>query len=214
MNTELFLNKIKSLADSNDLIELYPLDNPKALNRFWDRLFWFPDLKQLKLSWLNDLYKHTNGMDLINYYIVPYNAYFNKKPQAFDDFCREWIVNQENPNEILADFYAFMTDRHSLVGFVDNLRDAEGNNFIAYSAVPQKLKDIQIIFSSVYKLYDYIIETITHGKMLDFSHPSEFWKERDDVLKKAYDENIILNYKLKYIFQDESDIYKDLSNRT
>lgn len=208
MTTKTFIANIKSFASENDLIKLYPLDNSKAYQRFWERLFWLPDVEQLKTGWLGDLYSQTNGIDLLNYQIVPYNNYFNKKTESFDEFCREWIVNQDNPNEILADFYSFMTDKNSLIGYLENLKNVDGDHFIAFSSTPKRLKDVNIIFSSIYKLYDYIIERINNDELLDFSHPIDFWRERDEELNTAYSDNLIESYKLKFLFQDDSDILK------
>lgn len=208
MTTETFISKIKFFQVENNLIKLYPTDNPKALQKFWERLFWIPNINQQKNGWLNDLYKQTNGIDLINYYIVPYNIYFNKKTESFDDFCREWIVNQDNPNEILADFYSFMTNDYSLIGYLDNLKNENDDNYIAYSSVNKGIKDVEIIFSSIYKLYDFIIESFINKRELDFSHPIDYWKERDEELNKAYLNNKIMIYKEKYLYQNESDLFK------
>src|SRR3712207_3326458 len=82
----------------------------KLLTRFYDRLFWLEDVAELKRGWLGQLYERTNGIDLLNYYLVPYNKHFNPKPYSFDEYYREWIVDQESGNEILADIYACMTD--------------------------------------------------------------------------------------------------------
>lgn len=73
MTTETFISRIKLFQSKSDLIKIYPIENTKVLQRFWERLFWMPDVNKLSNSWLGDLYKQTNGVDLLNYYIVPYN---------------------------------------------------------------------------------------------------------------------------------------------
>lgn len=209
MTTAEFISKIEIYESKNDSIKLYPTTNEKALHKFWQRLFWLPNVELHKSGWLDNLYKYTNGINLLNYYIVPYNTYFNKKSQSFDEFCREWIVNQDNQNEILADFYAFMTDRKSLIGYLDNLKGSKGHHFIAYSKSSKYLKDLKIIFSSIYELYEHIIECIANKKMLDFSQPLDFFISRDQELRRYYEQGIIKEYKEKFLFQDDSDILKN-----
>ena len=68
--------------------------------------------------------------------------------------------------------------------------------------------NVEIIFSSIYKLYDFIIESFINKRELDFSHPIEYWKERDEELNKAYLNNKIMIYKEKYLYQNESDLFK------
>lgn len=101
-----------------------------------------------------------------------------------------------------------MTNDYSLIGYLDNLKNENDDNYIAYSSVNKGIKDVEIIFSSIYKLYDFIIESFINKRELDFSHPIEYWKERDEELNKAYLNNKIMIYKEKYLYQNESDLFK------
>lgn len=147
MNTSNFIDKVTHFSEENELVHTYLNvdNNAKAYDRFLKRLFWVDELHIYTTGWLGELYNYTNGVDLINYYIVPYNNYYNPKKFAYDDFCRGWITNHKN--EILAGFYSFMTDDSSLIGFLGQLRDTQGNHFIAYSKTKKRLNDVDVIFS-------------------------------------------------------------------
>ncbi|KQS92066.1 hypothetical protein [Chryseobacterium sp. Leaf394] len=79
-----------------------------------------------------------------------------------------------------------MTDKNSLIGYLENLKNVDGYHLIAFSRTPKRLKDVDVIFSIIYKLYDYIIESLNNDKILDFSHPIDFWRERDEELNTAH----------------------------
>jgi len=123
-----FLTFIGTLSITDTTVKLYPYENKEKLySRFLRRVF-VPIVKEIvENGWLSNIYKETNGIDLRNFYIVPFNNYFNKKPLPFDEFYLDWIVNQNNPNEIGGDFCAFMTDGKTLIGYLENLKDSNGN---------------------------------------------------------------------------------------
>ncbi|PTQ72179.1 hypothetical protein [Pseudomonas sp. GV071] len=204
MKTEDFINNIRVLSDDNLHIKMYQIDDQvKVYGRFLERMFWMSDAP-LKHGWLEQLYRYSNGLDLSTYYIVPYNNFFNKKKFSFDDFCNEWIVNQDNSNEVLCDFYSFMTDGVSLIGYLENLKDNQGDNFIGFSSESKNIKDVDIIFSNIYSLYDYVIGSLKEDKRLNFFKPIEFWRERDIELDSAYKDKRIIDYKMRFLFQDGS----------
>ena len=208
MEMNLYLRKIEDLSKTNNGVVLYPYKNAqKLLYRFEQRLFWLGNKEVATHGWLGEMYKYSNGIDFCNFYIVPFNNYFNKKKEDFEHFCRSWIVNQNNPNEILADFYAFMTDGKLLIGYLDNLKDPEGNNFIGV-AIGSPVSDVVIISSNIYNFLDRILPQLYNKKVVDIPIDKEFWIEYDQVLKSYYTNGKIDNYKKEFLYQADSKNYK------
>jgi hypothetical protein len=112
-----FLSAIESLSNENSKIKLHPYQNGEKLyGRFVGRVIVPKVIDGVTNGWLGKIYHSTNGIDLNNFYIVPFNNYFNPKPLPFDEFYSDWIINQDNPNEIAGRFCAFMTDDKTLIG--------------------------------------------------------------------------------------------------
>ena len=211
MTTQKFLGEIESLSKTNSNTRLYPYeDRDKLYARFLKKVY-NDDIKSLlNEGWLGDLYKFTNGVDLSNYYIVPFNNYLNNKKMSFNDFYIDWIINQDNINEISGHFCAFMTNDNFIIGYMDNLFDSKGNNFIGIAqGVP--VKDILIISSSICVLYDEIIKQLKETGMINLSEDINFWKSIDPELDKFYQKKLIREYKLRYLFDNESRKYKEYS---
>lgn len=204
MEMKIYLDKIENLSKTNNGVRLYPYKDPqKLLSRFEQRMFWIEDKYVLINGWLGEIYKCTDGIDLCNFYIVPFNNYFNKKKFDFEGLCRNWIINQNNPNEILADFYTFMTDGNLLIGYLDNLKDPYGNNFIGI-AFGKPVSDVIIISSSIYVLLNEVIKQLSNNNHLTISDNIDYWKERDMILSSYYNNGNISKYKKDYLYQSDS----------
>jgi hypothetical protein len=133
MNIQDFLNEIINLSQKDETIKLYPYnDKEKLYSRFFNRVISNDThLKNiLKNGWLYEIYKETNGIDLKNYYIIPFNKYFNKKLFSFDEMIYEWILNPNEGNDYGDNFYPFLTNGKQIIGLLGNLEDKCGNNFI------------------------------------------------------------------------------------
>jgi hypothetical protein len=205
MRTLDFLSELSNLSKQEIGINLYPYkDSGKLYSRFLDRMFWLKNPDILTKGFLWEIFKETNGIDLDNFYIVPFNNYFNKKNFAFDDFCREWIINQDNSDEILADFYSFMTDGKTLIGYLDNLKDSQGNNFIGIAQGEGMITDVTIISSNIFILFDEIIKQLKSSDKLHFSEDVNYWRSIDSELNLYYENGNILKYKLEYLFDADS----------
>lgn len=208
MEMKFYLEEIQELSRHNNGVVLYPYkDSKKVFNRFEQKIFWMGDKNVVINGWLGEIYKFTDGIDFCNFYIVPFNKYFNKKDFDFDDFCRSWIINQNDPNEIMADFYAFMTDGNILVGYLENLKDPNGNNFIGITTM-NSVSDVIIISSNIYKLFDVIIHELYNNDYLKLPTDLDFWKERDQILNLSYMDGKISRYKKNFLYQIDSDNYK------
>lgn len=205
-----FLKEIEYLSTTNSDICLYPYTNREKLySRFMSRVYVPAVEKMVSNSWVADIYHATNGIDLKNFYIVPFNNYLNAKPLPFEEFYLSWIVNQNNVNEIMIDFCAFMTDGKTYIGYLENLKDSNGNNFIGM-AKNKPVDDVIIIASNVYNLLDYIVEQLKIEESLLFPIDENFWRLRDFELDKRYDDNSILKYKMEYLYQYDSDKYEHI----
>lgn len=172
-------------------------------------MFWLSNQNIIRSGFLYEIYKETNGVDLGNFYIVPFNNYFNKKPFSFDDFCREWIINQENPEEILPDFCSFMTDGNILIGYLDNLSDSNGNHFIGIAQGDLVVKDVLVISSSIFVLFDEIVRQLISTQRLHFPLDVDYWMGIDPQLRAFYNNGSIMKYKSKYLFDYDSVNYKN-----
>ena len=205
-----FLKEVESHSTIKSDIRLYPYTNKEKLySRFLQKLYVPRVEKMLSDSWIADIYHATNGIDLGNFHIVPFNKYFNIKPLSFDEFYLSWSKNQNNVNEIMIDFCAFMTDNKIYVGYLENLKDSKGNNFIGI-AKKRPVNDVIIIASNIYNLLDYIAEQLKSEKLLSFPEDEIFWRSRDFELNENYDNNNILKYKMEYLYQFDSDKYKKI----
>jgi hypothetical protein len=77
MTMEFFVNECANIAKTNCGIKLYPYDDKEKLyNRFLKKMFWLNNRAILEDGFLGELYSKTNGMDLYDFYIVPFNNYF------------------------------------------------------------------------------------------------------------------------------------------
>ena len=209
MTTNEFLTCIESIALTDSTVKMYPYtDKEKLYSRFLKRCFVPSTTEMVTNGWLGKIYEATNGIDLRNFHIVPFNNYFNKKPLPFEEFYRDWVVNHYNPNEILADFYAFMTDGKTLIGYLENLKDSQGNEFIAIAEKKRKtVNDVTVIASNIYNFFDQILEQLQENKPLTFSKDINYWRSRDQELDLSYKTRKILNYKLNFLFGCDSENY-------
>lgn len=107
----------------------------------------------------------------------------------------------------MADFYAFMTDGNILVGYLENLKDPNGNNFIGITTM-NSVSDVIIISSNIYKLFDVIIHELYNNDYLKLPTDLDFWKERDQILNLSYMDGKISRYKKNFLYQIDSDNYK------
>jgi hypothetical protein len=205
MRTLDFLSALSNLSKQETGIKLYPYkDSGKLYSRFWAKMFWLKNPDILTKGFLREIFKETNGIDLDGFYIVPFNNYFNKKNFSFDDFCREWIIDQNNPDEILADFYSFMTDGKTLVGYLDHLKDSQGNNFIGIAQGDGMITDITVISSNIFMLFDEIIKQLKSSGKLHFPKDINYWRSIDSELNLYYENSNILKYKMAYLFDADS----------
>lgn len=208
MKTIDFLSAINFLSKENLQVKLYPYSNREKLyGRFVKKVIVPKVIRVVTDGWLEEIYHSTNGIDLSNYYIIPFNNYFNPKPLSFEEFYLDWIINQDNPNEIIGRFCAFMTDNQVLIGYLEDLVDSQGNNFIGI-AKGRPVNDVIVIASSIYFLFDYIVEQLKKGKTISFPEDENFWRSRDPELDLYYDKNDILKYKLEYLYQEDSANYE------
>jgi hypothetical protein len=194
-----FLNEIKILSRNNETIKLYPYtDKEKLYSRFFDRVFTLDvNLKNILTNgWLYELYKETNGIDLGNYYILPFNNYFNKKPFSFDKMMFEWILNPNDGNDYSDDFYPFLTNGKQLIGLLGNLKDPAGNNFIGILRIQNKhVTDVIIIASSIYILFENIIKQLKEKGELILGENINIWIKNDKELGGYYNNGEIEKYK-------------------
>lgn len=208
MNANDFLIEIDKLSKLQNDIKLYPYtDKEKLYGRFLKKVI-FPNVIELVTTgWLGDLYKWTNGVDLANYYIVPFNNHFNKKELSFEKFKLDWYQTKNNPNQII-DFEAFMTDDKMLVGYLGELRDSQNNNFIGIAQGGKIKTDVLIIATSIYKFYDFIVEQLQSNGRLELPQDEAYWRALDPELDSYYSSGKILEYKLRYLLDSDSSKYK------
>lgn len=208
-----FLKKMKKLSYTQANIRFYPYENEeKIYSRFLKRCF-MCDKDESKIitdGWLRAIYSETNGLDLGTFYIVPFNNYFNQKPEAYDEFRSSWIAGHNNPNEIIGtEFRPFMTDGKTLIGFCTGLKDMNGNHFIAIANKKRgTVRDLIFIASSIYYVLDYISLQLGAGKSLTFSVKPQDWQVRDKELWEKYKTGQVLVYKLQALWNDDSVLAK------
>ena len=209
MTIDIFLDFIESIMQADSTVKLHPYtDKEKLYSRFLGRVFVPRVAEMVTNGWLSKIYEITNGIDLRNFHIVPFNNYFNKKPLPFEEFYLDWIVNQNNPEEILGDFCAFMTDGKMLIGYLENLKDSQGNEFIAIAERKRKtVTDVIVIASNIYIFLDQIAEQLKDKKLLTFNTDIDYWCSRDHELNLAYKNHKILDYKLQDLFDADSKNY-------
>lgn len=208
MNTTEFLIKIDELSKLRTDVRLYPYtDKEKLYGRFLGRIYFPLEQEILTTGWLSELYKRTNGIDLANYYIVPFNNYFNKKELAFNDFYIDWFNAKDSIDQI-SDFGAFMTDGKLLIGYLNKLRDSDGNNFIGIAQGRKVKTDVLIIATSIYKFYDSIVDQLQNNDKLDLLQDENYWRSLDPELDCYYSSGKILEYKLRYLLDSDSSKYK------
>jgi hypothetical protein len=204
-----FFESINLLSKINSKIRLYPYTNQEKLyNRFVGRVYHPYTEKLVTDGWLREIYYSTNGIDFNNYYFVPFNNYFNPKSLPFEEFYIDWIKNQNNIDEIIGHFGAFMTDGKTLIGYLEYLSDSKGNNFIGIAQESPIVNDIIIISSSIYILFDEIVKQLKANGELSFTEDIDYWRSVDPELDTHYKNGNILKYKLRYLYQDESINYK------
>ncbi|MDR1275952.1 MAG: hypothetical protein LBL72_06190 [Candidatus Accumulibacter sp.] len=199
MNIQNFLSELKILSQTNGKIKLYSYDNKEKLfSRFFNRVYTLDvNLKNILTDgWLSELYKETNGIDFGNYYIIPFNDYFNKKPFSFDKMMYEWILNPNGGNDYSDNFYPFLTNGKKIIGLLGNLKNNTGDNFIGILRIQNKhVIDVIIIASSIYILLDSIIKQLKEAGELHIGENTNIWIKDDKELYEYYNNGKIEEYK-------------------
>ncbi len=213
MNIPEFLDRMRQFARTRTDITFYPYENGhKLYARFLGRCFTLDEDEQYILTngWLRELYSVTNGLDLGNFYIVPFNNYFNQKPEAYDQFRSSWIAGHNNPDEIVGtDFHAFMTDGNTLIGFCTGVKDADGSPFIAVANKKRRtVTDLTFIASSIDRLLDHIAKQLEEDGKLVFSVNPQDRPAQDRELCEKYETGQILEYKLRVLWDSDSALYR------
>jgi hypothetical protein len=213
MNIQNFLDEIKVLSQTNEKIKLYPYDNKEKLySRFFNRVITNDvNLKNILTDgWLHELYKETNGIDLGNYYIIPFNNYFNKKTFPFDIMMYEWILNPNDGNDYEDHFYPFLTNGKQIIGMLGSLKNTNENNFIGILRIQNKhVTDVIIIASSIYILLDNIIKQLKETRELYIGENINIWIENDEELYEYYNNGKINEYKNGgYLFELNKNLFK------
>jgi hypothetical protein len=190
MDIQKFLDRIKELSQNNLKIKLYPYtDKEKLYSRFFKKVITLDEnIKNILTNgWLYELYKETNGIDLINYYIIPFNNYFNKKQFSFDEMMYEWILNPNDGNDYDDYFYPFLTNGKQLIGLLGSLKDNLGNNFIGILQVQNKhIVGVKIIASNIFIFLDNIIKQLEETNDLYIGENINMWVKNDNKLEEYY----------------------------
>jgi hypothetical protein len=199
MDIQNFLNEIKILSQTNEKIKLYPYENKEKLySRFFGRVITNDvHLKSILTNgWLYELYRETNGIDLGNYYIIPFNNYFNKKPSPFEEMMYEWNLNPNDGNDYEDNFYPFLTNGKQIIGMLGSLKNNNGNNFIGILRIQNRhVTDVIIIASSIYILLDNIIKQLKKTGELYIGENINIWIKNDKELYEYYNNGKIEEYK-------------------
>jgi hypothetical protein len=208
-----FLNEIKDLSQTNERIKLYPYENKEKLySRFFNRIITNDiNLKAiLKNGWLYELYQETNGVDFGNYYIIPFNNYFNKKPSSFEEMMYGWNLNPNDGNDYGDRFYPFLTNGKQITGMLGSLKNTDGNNFIGILRIQNKhVTNVIIIASSIYILLDNIIKQLKETGELYIGENINIWTKNDKELYEYYSNGKIEEYKNGgYLFELNKSVFR------
>jgi hypothetical protein len=202
MNVSGFLDNLKMFSQNDKTIKLYPYnDKEKLYSRFLKRIYTLDNnlIKIVNKGWIYEIYKETNGIDLGNYYIIPFNKYFNKKPFAFNEMIYEWILNPNDTNDYGDQFYPFLTNGKQIIGLLGNLKDKNENNLIGILRIEHKhITNVIIIASNIYILFENIIKQIKERGKLTFGEDINIWTKNDEELNEYYNNGKIEKYKKRY----------------